>query len=125
MAGIVHVVFGSGQGATAVGVGPLPGTIQKLSGGVMNSTGGVTTPGSVVGNEKIKYSAEEVEAITQGRCNKEVIVESGIEEGQWVKLTAESEAEAAKFIRCFLGAGSVTGELITVGTTNWKSTSAI
>lgn len=119
MAEVVHVVFGQGAGAPAVGVGPFPGTIGKLGGG------SVTTPGSVVGNSKIKYSAEEVEAITSGRCTHEVIVESGVEIGEWVKLTAESEAEAAKFIRCFLGAGEVGGEFITVKTTNWKETSPI
>ena len=119
MAEVVHVVFGQGVGTTAVGAGPSPGTIGKLTGG------SVTSAGKSEGNNKIKYTVEEVESITQGRCNKEVVVESGIETGKWLKVTAESEAEAAKFVRCFLGAGNVPGELITVKTTSWKETSAI
>ena len=113
------VGLGPVVGASPNGAGPSPGTIGKITGG------SVATPGTNEGNAKIKYSAEEVETITAGRCTNAVTVESGVEEVQVIKVTATSEAEAAKFCRCFLGAGNVTGEFRVVPEANWKATSAI
>lgn len=110
-----HVVFDQGVGCSASGVGPPPGTIPKLGGG------SVTTPGKIEGNGKFKYSKEEVESLTSGLCTHEVVVESGVEECKFIKVTAE-EPEAAKFVRCFLGGGNIASEVVTVKTTAWKLT---
>jgi hypothetical protein len=110
-----HVAVKGEPSSLAVAVGPQPGTIGKLGGGT------VTTAGSNVGNGVIKYSAEEVEAITQGACTHEIKVESGIEQWKIIKISGE-EAEVPKFVKSFCGSGNIPGTCYTVKTSAWKIT---